>query len=207
MQPLRQRGVPQSEHESPGAASATPDWESIHVFLEVVRKGSFRSAADQLGQSINAVRRRICGARAPAWHHASDAARGRRANDGRRGGNPRGGTQDGSGIFRSDQSARSSRPLSRWAGEVGRHGRTGNVLAGAAAGRASTFSPEAVHRPELRDALGGRRAIGSRRGSPARQADESRPENRQAWQTAFDAICSAIVHRFVRRAEDRRRRT
>jgi DNA-binding transcriptional LysR family regulator len=59
MQPLQQRGVPHAERELPGAASATPDWESIHVFLEVVRKGSFRSAADQLGQSINAVRRRI----------------------------------------------------------------------------------------------------------------------------------------------------
>jgi DNA-binding transcriptional LysR family regulator len=38
---------------------AAPDWEAIRVFLEVARRGSFRSAADQLGMSINAVRRRI----------------------------------------------------------------------------------------------------------------------------------------------------
>ena len=55
MQPLQQRGVPFSEREG----SATPDWDSIRVFLEVARHGSFRSAADQLGQSINSLRRRI----------------------------------------------------------------------------------------------------------------------------------------------------
>src|SRR6186997_1569073 len=58
MQPMENRGVRQTEHEDSGAP-ATPDWEAIHVFLEVVRRGSFRSAADQLGQSINALRRRI----------------------------------------------------------------------------------------------------------------------------------------------------
>jgi DNA-binding transcriptional LysR family regulator len=55
MQPLQQRGVPIPERE----ASTTPDWEAIRIFLEVVRRGSFRSASDQLGQSINALRRRI----------------------------------------------------------------------------------------------------------------------------------------------------
>ena len=36
-----------------------PDWEAAHVFLEVVRHGSFRSAADALHLSVNALRRRI----------------------------------------------------------------------------------------------------------------------------------------------------
>jgi len=36
-----------------------PDWESVRVFLEVVRRGSFRSASEYLGQSVNALRRRI----------------------------------------------------------------------------------------------------------------------------------------------------
>ena len=59
MQPLQQRGVPIPEREASSQATTTPDWESVRVFLEVVRRGSFRSASDQLGQSINALRRRI----------------------------------------------------------------------------------------------------------------------------------------------------
>ena len=59
MQPLRQRGVPIPEHNSAGVAATTPDWQAIYIFLEVVRRGSFRSAADHLGLSINALRRRI----------------------------------------------------------------------------------------------------------------------------------------------------
>ena len=59
MQPLQQRGVPFSEREGAAQGAATPDWESIRIFLEVVRRGSFRSAADLLGLSINSLRRRI----------------------------------------------------------------------------------------------------------------------------------------------------
>ena len=59
MQPLQQRGVPFPRHEGPGPGSATPDWEAVRIFLEVARRGSFRSAADHLGLSINALRRRI----------------------------------------------------------------------------------------------------------------------------------------------------
>lgn len=58
MQPLQQRGVPLSERDNP-PAHATPDWESVHTFLEVARCGSFRSASESLGVSINALRRRI----------------------------------------------------------------------------------------------------------------------------------------------------
>src|SRR5215831_11678991 len=36
-----------------------PDWEAAHIFLEVARSGSFRAAAQKLGQSVNALRRRI----------------------------------------------------------------------------------------------------------------------------------------------------
>lgn len=38
---------------------AIPDWEAAHIFLEVVRCGSFRAASQKLGQSVNALRRRV----------------------------------------------------------------------------------------------------------------------------------------------------
>ncbi len=57
MQPLQQRGVPIPEHR--GAPGPAPDWDAVRVFLEVARRGSFRAAADDLGLSINALRRRI----------------------------------------------------------------------------------------------------------------------------------------------------
>jgi DNA-binding transcriptional LysR family regulator len=41
--------------ESPGVS----DWEAAHIFLEVARCGSFRAAAQKLGQSVNALRRRV----------------------------------------------------------------------------------------------------------------------------------------------------
>lgn len=59
MQPLAQRRVPLAERQEPVARSAMPDWESVRIFLEVVRRGSFRSAAEYLGQSVNLLRRRI----------------------------------------------------------------------------------------------------------------------------------------------------
>jgi len=37
----------------------TPDWEAVRIFLEVVRRGSFRAASECLGQSVNVLRRRI----------------------------------------------------------------------------------------------------------------------------------------------------
>ena len=36
-----------------------PDWEAAHIFLAVARSGSFRAAAQELGQSVNALRRKI----------------------------------------------------------------------------------------------------------------------------------------------------
>jgi DNA-binding transcriptional LysR family regulator len=59
MQRLAQRGVPLTERREAMPAPTTPDWESVRIFLEVVRQGSFRSASEHLGQSVNLLRRRI----------------------------------------------------------------------------------------------------------------------------------------------------
>lgn len=59
MQPLAQRRVPLTERKQPVPTSSTPDWENVRIFLEVVRRGSFRSASDHLRQSVNVLRRRI----------------------------------------------------------------------------------------------------------------------------------------------------
>ncbi len=56
MRLVAKRGVLQAEHQN---ARALADWDNARVFLEVVRSGSFRSAAEKLGQSINAVRRQV----------------------------------------------------------------------------------------------------------------------------------------------------
>jgi DNA-binding transcriptional LysR family regulator len=53
-----ERGVPQKERPKAALGSLT-DWDAARVFLEVVRCGSFRSAAERLQLSINVVRRRI----------------------------------------------------------------------------------------------------------------------------------------------------
>jgi DNA-binding transcriptional LysR family regulator len=53
-----ERGVPPEERQKIGLGSLT-DWDAARVFLEVVRCGSFRSAAERLDLSINVVRRRI----------------------------------------------------------------------------------------------------------------------------------------------------
>src|SRR3982074_954490 len=52
-----ERGVPQEERKV-GLGNLT-DWDAARVFLQVVRCGSFRSAAERLELSINGVRRRI----------------------------------------------------------------------------------------------------------------------------------------------------
>jgi DNA-binding transcriptional LysR family regulator len=49
----------QSERWAVIEPPAVPDWEAAHIFLEVARCGSFRAAAQKLGQSINALRRRV----------------------------------------------------------------------------------------------------------------------------------------------------
>src|SRR3989475_797378 len=58
MRLVLERGVPQEERDKAALGSLT-DWDAARVFLEVVRCGSFRSAAERLELSINGVRRRI----------------------------------------------------------------------------------------------------------------------------------------------------
>ena len=53
-----ERGVPPDEHPLP-RSNGLEDWNSARILLEIVRCGSFRSAADRLGMSINSIRRRI----------------------------------------------------------------------------------------------------------------------------------------------------
>src|SRR5246500_531552 len=53
-----ERGVPQEERHKLALGGLT-DWDAARIFLEVARSGSFRSAAERLGLSINAVRRRV----------------------------------------------------------------------------------------------------------------------------------------------------
>lgn len=57
MHTIANRGGPQAARQ--GASPASPDWESVRTFLELVRYGSFRSAAEHLALSPNALRRKI----------------------------------------------------------------------------------------------------------------------------------------------------
>src|SRR6201996_3444678 len=59
MQSLEEQGVPQGEHAVLVKPRKVPDWETVRIFLEVMRSGSFRAASDKLGQSINALRRKV----------------------------------------------------------------------------------------------------------------------------------------------------
>lgn len=59
MRAIGERGVPQGERAVVVENRALPDWEAAHVFLEVARNGSFRAAAARIGQSVNALRRKV----------------------------------------------------------------------------------------------------------------------------------------------------
>ncbi len=59
MQTRDERGVLFGERALHGEKRVVPDWEAVRIFLEIVRKGCFRAAADHLGQSVNALRRRV----------------------------------------------------------------------------------------------------------------------------------------------------
>lgn len=52
------RGVPSAEHKV-SIPKSQPDWDGIRLFLAVIRYGSFRAASENLGYSINVLRRRI----------------------------------------------------------------------------------------------------------------------------------------------------
>src|ERR1700742_668334 len=57
MRVVTERGVPPEERIV--SLGGLADWDAARIFLEVVRCGSFRSAAERLDLSINVVRRRI----------------------------------------------------------------------------------------------------------------------------------------------------
>ncbi len=59
MHRLTTQREPRADHSNPGAPASNADWESIRIFLEIVRSGSLRAAADRLGMSFSAVRRRV----------------------------------------------------------------------------------------------------------------------------------------------------
>jgi len=59
MPTILNRGGSENEHTNPGSRGPEPDWETIRTFLELVRSGSIRSAADRMGLSPNALRRKI----------------------------------------------------------------------------------------------------------------------------------------------------
>jgi DNA-binding transcriptional LysR family regulator len=59
MPSILNRGGSENEHAKSGLRAPAPDWETLRTFLELVRSGSIRSAADRLGLSPNALRRKI----------------------------------------------------------------------------------------------------------------------------------------------------
>ncbi|MEI9887633.1 MAG: LysR family transcriptional regulator [Rhizomicrobium sp.] len=54
----KERHVPKRERGEP-AGKQVLDWEGTRIFLEIARQGSLRAAAHALGQSVNAIRRRL----------------------------------------------------------------------------------------------------------------------------------------------------
>lgn len=58
MRSIVYRGGTEMDH-GPAVDRRVPDWETLRLFLEVVRRGSFRSAGDKLDTTGNRVRRRI----------------------------------------------------------------------------------------------------------------------------------------------------
>jgi DNA-binding transcriptional LysR family regulator len=59
MQTPDERPVLVGEHALKPQARPALDWESAHLFLELVRNRSFRAAAERVGLSVNALRKRI----------------------------------------------------------------------------------------------------------------------------------------------------
>lgn len=59
MHSILYRGDTDTDHLARAQERRIPDWESLRVLLEVVRRGSFRAAGDALNTTANTVRRRI----------------------------------------------------------------------------------------------------------------------------------------------------
>ena len=66
MRLVLERGVPQEERQKAALGSLT-DWDAARVFLEVVRCGSFRSAAERLVLThVGCLRTHATGIRLPS---------------------------------------------------------------------------------------------------------------------------------------------
>jgi DNA-binding transcriptional LysR family regulator len=56
-------GVPETEHDDAPSLAIShrvlSNWDGVRVFLQVVRHGSFRAAAEHMSQSVNALRRHV----------------------------------------------------------------------------------------------------------------------------------------------------
>ena len=59
MRPSQKKNSQREEQWSVSGAPPAMDWEAAHIFLEVARCGGFRAASQKLGQSVNALRRKI----------------------------------------------------------------------------------------------------------------------------------------------------
>jgi DNA-binding transcriptional LysR family regulator len=59
MRSSQKKNKPQRKQWSVGDHPVVTDWEAAHIFLEVARCGGFRAASQKLGQSVNALRRKI----------------------------------------------------------------------------------------------------------------------------------------------------
>jgi DNA-binding transcriptional LysR family regulator len=59
MRSSQKKNRSQGEQWSVSGRPVVPDWEAAHIFLEVARSGGFRAAAQRLGQSVNALRRKV----------------------------------------------------------------------------------------------------------------------------------------------------
>ena len=59
MRAVPKKNEPREKQWSVSASPVIPAWEAAHIFLEVARCGGFRAASQKLGQSVNALRRKI----------------------------------------------------------------------------------------------------------------------------------------------------
>src|SRR5689334_22617052 len=59
MRAAPKKNEPREKQWSVSGSPVIPDWEAAHIFLEVARCGGFRAASQKLGQSVNALRRKI----------------------------------------------------------------------------------------------------------------------------------------------------
>ena len=170
-----------------------PDWESIHISLEVIRKGSFRAAAEHLGTSINVLRRRVdelernLGVKLLTRH--VDGVRV---------------TSEGEKIFEAAKKMEAASYELVKAGEqtnIHLSGEVrlavteglGHLLDRALAGRISARQSQASGGPSLRHEIGGCVAAGGGRGDPDHPAHRARFAHGQAGPPAFHVLCIARV--------------